>query len=195
MPRYAVRTQRPRLVRAASAYGTWGPGGKPPCASGTYPTREAGTRSPYVPYGGPGAYASALVSDGVCASLHVHSRTWVGVRAGARARARVRVGVRVRVSALAHHLLHLAVRIHLVGLGLGLELGLGLGHEAEHPRAEEQGTLFLSSRMLRFMFPEETLDWYTWRIASMVAASARLLLPLGSQRCEERAVCLARGGV
>ena len=36
--------------------------------------------------------------------------------------------------------------------------------------------------MLRFMFPEETLDWYTWRIASMVAASARLLLPLGS-RC------------
>ena len=24
-----------------------------------YPTREAGTRSPYVPYGGPGAYVSA----------------------------------------------------------------------------------------------------------------------------------------
>ena len=46
--------------------------------------------------------------------------------------------------------------------------------------------------MLRFMFPEETLDWYTWRIASMVAATARLLLPLGcsgrQQRCEERAV-------
>ena len=27
---------------------------EPPCASGTCPTREAGTRSPYVPYGGPG---------------------------------------------------------------------------------------------------------------------------------------------
>ena len=48
LPRYAVRTQR-----------QWGPGGKPPCASGTYPTREAGTRSPYVPCGGPGAYVSA----------------------------------------------------------------------------------------------------------------------------------------
>ena len=52
-------TQRPRLVRVPSAYGTWGPGGKPPCASSTYPTREAGTRSPYVPYGGAGACASA----------------------------------------------------------------------------------------------------------------------------------------
>ena len=39
--------------------GTRGPGGKPPCASGTYPTREAGMRSLYVPNGGPGAYASA----------------------------------------------------------------------------------------------------------------------------------------
>ena len=36
-----------------------GPGGKPPCASGTYPAREAGTRSLYVPNGGAGAYASA----------------------------------------------------------------------------------------------------------------------------------------
>ena len=43
-------------------YSTRGPGGKPPCASGTYPTREAGTRGPYVPYGGPGAYASAQVA-------------------------------------------------------------------------------------------------------------------------------------
>ena len=41
--------------------GTWGPGGKPPCASGTHTTREAGTRSPYVPFGGPGAY---VVSSG-----------------------------------------------------------------------------------------------------------------------------------
>jgi len=32
--------------------------------------------------------------------------------------------------------------------------------------------------MLRFMFPEETLDWYTWRIASMDTARSRLLLPL-----------------
>ena len=37
-----------------STYGTWGPGGKAPCAFGTYSTREAGTRSPYVPNGGPG---------------------------------------------------------------------------------------------------------------------------------------------
>ena len=59
MPRYAVRTVRPWLVRVPSTYRTWRPGGKPPCASDTYPTREAGTRSPYVPYGGAGAYASA----------------------------------------------------------------------------------------------------------------------------------------
>ena len=57
LPQYAVRTDRPRLV--PSTYCTWGPGGKPPCASGPYPTREAGTRSPYVPNGGPAAYASA----------------------------------------------------------------------------------------------------------------------------------------
>ena len=54
LPQYAVRAERPRLVRVPGTYCTWGPGGKPPCASGTYPTREAGTRSPYVPYGGPG---------------------------------------------------------------------------------------------------------------------------------------------
>jgi hypothetical protein len=59
VPRYAVRTVRPWLVRVPSTYSTRGPGGKPPCASGTYPTREAGARSPYVPYGGPAAYASA----------------------------------------------------------------------------------------------------------------------------------------
>ena len=54
VPRYAVRAvraARPRLVRVPSTYSTRGPGGKPPCASGTYPTREAGTRSPYVPNG------------------------------------------------------------------------------------------------------------------------------------------------
>jgi hypothetical protein len=28
--------------------------------------------------------------------------------------------------------------------------------------------LFLSSRMLRFMLPEETLDWYTWRMESIL---------------------------
>ena len=48
------RTQRPRQVRLPRTYSTWGAGGQPPCASGTYPTREAGARSPYVPYGGPG---------------------------------------------------------------------------------------------------------------------------------------------
>ena len=31
LPRYAVRTARPRLVRVPSTYRTWGPGGKPPC--------------------------------------------------------------------------------------------------------------------------------------------------------------------
>ena len=36
--------------------------------------------------------------------------------------------------------------------------------------------------MLRFMFPEDMLDWYTWRIASMVTARSRSVLPLGS-RC------------
>ena len=34
-------------------------GGKPPCASGTYTTREAGTRSLCARYGGTGAYVSA----------------------------------------------------------------------------------------------------------------------------------------
>ena len=54
-----MRTVRPWLVRVPSAYSTRGPGGKPPCASGTYSTREAGTRSLYAPYGGAGAYVSA----------------------------------------------------------------------------------------------------------------------------------------
>ena len=35
------------------------PGGRPPCASGTCPTREAGTRSPCERYGGAGACVSA----------------------------------------------------------------------------------------------------------------------------------------
>jgi len=35
-----ARTVRPRLVREPGTYSTWG---KPPCASGTYTTREAGT--------------------------------------------------------------------------------------------------------------------------------------------------------
>ena len=65
VPRYAVRTVRPWLVRVPSTYSTRGPGGKPPCASGTYPTREAGTRSLYVPNGGAGAYVSAQPKAGV----------------------------------------------------------------------------------------------------------------------------------
>ena len=36
----------------------WDPGCKLPCA-GTYSTQEAGTRSPYVQYGGSGTYVSA----------------------------------------------------------------------------------------------------------------------------------------
>ena len=34
----------------------WAPRGQLPCTSGTYSTQEAGTRSPYVQYEGPGAY-------------------------------------------------------------------------------------------------------------------------------------------
>ena len=50
------RAVRARLGRVPSTYGTyspystyrtWRPWGRPPCAAGTYPTREAGTRSPY----------------------------------------------------------------------------------------------------------------------------------------------------
>ena len=40
-----MRTVRPGLARVPSTHGTWGPGGKPPCASGTYSAREAGARS------------------------------------------------------------------------------------------------------------------------------------------------------
>ena len=69
VPRYAVRTVRPWLVRVPSTYSTRGPGVKPPCASGTYPTREAGTRSLYVPDGGPGAYASAPLRAGLLRAL------------------------------------------------------------------------------------------------------------------------------
>ena len=71
VPQYAVRTQRPRLVRVPSTYCTWGPGGKPPCASGTDPTREAGTRSLYVPNGGAGAYVSAQMR---CRNLYTKQK-------------------------------------------------------------------------------------------------------------------------
>ena len=51
-----VRTSLGRAVRHHRApYGTT----KLPCAFGTYGTQEAGTRSPYVQYGGPGACVSA----------------------------------------------------------------------------------------------------------------------------------------
>ena len=48
-----VRGTNPRLARVPSTYSTRRPGGKPPCASGTYSAREAGTRSQYVPHRGP----------------------------------------------------------------------------------------------------------------------------------------------
>ena len=38
---------------------TWGPEDKPPCASGTYTTREADTRRLYVPYGARGVRVSS----------------------------------------------------------------------------------------------------------------------------------------
>ena len=79
LPRYTVRTVRPMRVRVPSTYSTRGARGKPPCASGTYPTREAGRRGLY---GGPGAYVSAQVSascagergsahDGPCSRIAV----------------------------------------------------------------------------------------------------------------------------
>eukprot|EP00964_Phaeocystis_antarctica_P096041 scaffold62414_cov75-Phaeocystis_antarctica.AAC.1 len=46
-----------RLVRVRRTYSAWSPGGTLPCASGTYSTHEAGTRSPYVLYGGSRAEA------------------------------------------------------------------------------------------------------------------------------------------
>ena len=53
-----------------------------PCAAGTCSTQEAGTRSPYVQYGGPGTYVSTQVaasckSSGVgkCAGLRKVSPT------------------------------------------------------------------------------------------------------------------------
>ena len=54
-----------------STYSAWGPGGRPPCASGTYTTREAGTRSPYVPNGGRGAYVSAQERTGEAESVAI----------------------------------------------------------------------------------------------------------------------------
>ena len=100
VPRYAVRMVRPWLVRVPRTYSTWGPGGKPPCASGTYPTREAGTRSPYVPNGGPGEYVSAQV---VATSVDQ-----IRVREGAdsvRNRARVALPLRVVADVLRAELL------------------------------------------------------------------------------------------
>eukprot|EP00964_Phaeocystis_antarctica_P109085 scaffold73587_cov63-Phaeocystis_antarctica.AAC.2 len=48
-------------------------GRKLPCASGTYSTQEAGTRSPHVQYGGPGTYVSAQSST-CAASCHGQHR-------------------------------------------------------------------------------------------------------------------------
>ena len=53
-----VRTSLGRAVRHHRAPGPYGTT-KLPCAFGTYGTQEAGTRSPYVQYGGPGACVSA----------------------------------------------------------------------------------------------------------------------------------------
>eukprot|EP00964_Phaeocystis_antarctica_P029987 scaffold16909_cov64-Phaeocystis_antarctica.AAC.1 len=53
-------TARPRLVRVRRTYSAWGPGSKLLRAFGTYSTQEAGTRSPYVQYGGSGASHAKL---------------------------------------------------------------------------------------------------------------------------------------
>ena len=51
VPQYAVRTARPRQQAARSLWYVQHVGGR-------YITEEAGRRSPYVQYGGPGAYVS-----------------------------------------------------------------------------------------------------------------------------------------
>ena len=43
---HAGHTERPRLVRAPSAYSTWGPGAKSPCAPSAYSTWGPGAKSP-----------------------------------------------------------------------------------------------------------------------------------------------------
>ena len=69
-----------------------GPGGKPPCASGTYPTREAGTRSLYVPYEAPGRTRQLGVELHELEVLERQART----RDHATAVALVRVRLRAR---------------------------------------------------------------------------------------------------
>ena len=54
LPRYAVCTARPGLVRLVVA-----PTGRLSCTSGTYGAQEAGTLSLYVQYGGSGKCVSA----------------------------------------------------------------------------------------------------------------------------------------
>ena len=54
--RGTARTRTPKAGRVLGTYSTWGRGSKPPCASGTYTRRAAGTRGPCVPYAGAGAH-------------------------------------------------------------------------------------------------------------------------------------------
>ena len=61
LPRYAVRTQRPRLVRVPRTYSTWGPGGKWPCVSGTHTVTPLLLLLHYSTEAGPGAHVSAEV--------------------------------------------------------------------------------------------------------------------------------------
>ena len=61
-PEAGTRTQYARCVgrgEQAAGYLPHPAASKPPCASGTYSTREAGTRSLCARYGGAGAYVSA----------------------------------------------------------------------------------------------------------------------------------------
>ena len=90
VPRYALRTARPRLVRGRRTYSS-GAQGKLPCASGTCSTQEAGTRNLYVQYGGPGTYVSApsRAAAQLCACMltggAVVTGLWVGHRGAAGA--------------------------------------------------------------------------------------------------------------
>ena len=68
-PRCAARTVLP-VAGTCTHYVQCVPlGCRPPCASGTYSTREAGTRRLYAPYGGPGACVSAESGASVCPAL------------------------------------------------------------------------------------------------------------------------------
>ena len=90
-------TRYVRHARGWYAYGVRTVAHQLPCASGTYSTREAGTRTPYAQYGGLGAYASAQLPTDHCLVVG-EPPAWDGRQPVVERLVRVRVRVRVRVS-------------------------------------------------------------------------------------------------